>query len=108
MPANIKTHLWLQHALCSNILADLHSKHDHTHSAATTWWRLTRSQSLPLFSTSSLVLKNHAFTHTYFLILCQTQRGDNLVAIDLITEHIRLKLKQHDLVGAILSSPHCV
>ena len=24
-------------------------------------------------------------------------RGDNVVAIDLITEHIRLKLQQHDL-----------
>ena len=25
------------------------------------------------------------------------RRGDNVVAIDLITEHIRMKLQQHDL-----------
>eukprot|EP00210_Caulerpa_lentillifera_P002552 g2449.t1 len=30
-------------------------------------------------------------------IIIPWQRGDNLVAIDLITEHIRMKLNQHDL-----------
>mmetsp|Transcript_7841 Transcript_7841/g.20885 ORF Transcript_7841/g.20885 Transcript_7841/m.20885 type:complete len:520 (+) Transcript_7841:226-1785(+) len=34
----------------------------------------------------------------YADIIIPWQRGDNLVAIDLITEHIRLKLQQHDLL----------
>lgn len=34
----------------------------------------------------------------YADIIIPWQRGDNIVAIDLITEHIRLKLRQHDLV----------
>eukprot|EP00195_Chlamydomonas_chlamydogama_P006679 CAMPEP_0202904784 /NCGR_PEP_ID=MMETSP1392-20130828/31085_1 /ASSEMBLY_ACC=CAM_ASM_000868 /TAXON_ID=225041 /ORGANISM="Chlamydomonas chlamydogama, Strain SAG 11-48b" /LENGTH=471 /DNA_ID=CAMNT_0049592593 /DNA_START=103 /DNA_END=1515 /DNA_ORIENTATION=+ len=34
----------------------------------------------------------------YADIIIPWQAGDNLVAIDLITEHIRLKLKQHDLL----------
>ena len=28
---------------------------------------------------------------------CRLCRGDNVVAIDLITQHIRMKLQQHDL-----------
>ncbi|KAI8470578.1 MAG: uracil phosphoribosyltransferase-domain-containing protein [Monoraphidium minutum] len=31
-------------------------------------------------------------------VIIPWQRGDNLVAIDLITQHIRLKLQQHDLL----------
>lgn len=31
-------------------------------------------------------------------VIIPWQRGDNLVAIDLITEHLRMKLRQHDLV----------
>lgn len=34
----------------------------------------------------------------YADIIIPWQRGDNFIAIDLITEHIRLKLKQHDLL----------
>ncbi len=34
----------------------------------------------------------------YADVIIPWQNQDNLVAIDLITEHIRLKLKQHDLL----------
>jgi hypothetical protein len=34
----------------------------------------------------------------YADVIIPWQRGDNIVAIDLITEHIKLKLQQHDLV----------
>jgi len=34
----------------------------------------------------------------YADVIIPWQRGDNVVAIELITEHIRLKLKQHDLL----------
>ncbi len=36
--------------------------------------------------------------HRHADLIIPWQRGDNIVAIDLITQHIRLKLKQHDLV----------
>jgi hypothetical protein len=34
----------------------------------------------------------------YADVIIPWQRGDNVVAIDLITEHIKLKLQQHDLL----------
>ena len=52
----------------------------------------------------------------YADIIIPWQRGDNIVAIDLITEHIKLKLKQHDLlrihpnleVGVVLRCMHAI